>query len=67
MVSGIGCRKGCDPGIQKSSEINQLSQHIDNLVIGTETLSSLKLISDAIDAFGTEKVTLSIDIKNGHF
>lgn len=55
----------CDPGINDSGEIDRLSSYIDNLVIGTETLSSLQLISDATGTFGMEKVTLSLDIKNG--
>ncbi|MHA1168167.1 MAG: HisA/HisF-related TIM barrel protein [Candidatus Hodarchaeales archaeon] len=55
----------CDPGIKDSSELNYLSTYVDNLVIGTETISSLQLISDAGGVFGTDRVTLSLDIKNG--
>jgi phosphoribosylformimino-5-aminoimidazole carboxamide ribotide isomerase len=55
----------CDPGISGSEELETVHPFIDNLVIGTETLQSLRIFEKAIITLGSDKVTASLDIKAG--
>jgi len=49
--------------IAKAEEV--LATEVSKVVVGTETLNSLDFVSEAVSAFGEDKVVVSIDLKEG--
>ena len=49
--------------IEKAETV--LKNNISKIVIGSETLKSLDFVSQAVDAFGEDKIVVSIDQKKG--
>jgi len=54
-----------DAGIADITKAEVLATNVSKIVIGTETLSSLDFVSQAVRAFGEDKVVVSIDQKGG--
>jgi phosphoribosylformimino-5-aminoimidazole carboxamide ribotide isomerase len=50
-------------GITKAKKV--LATEVSKIVIGSETLSSLDFLGQAVKAFGEDKVVVSIDLKEG--
>jgi phosphoribosylformimino-5-aminoimidazole carboxamide ribotide isomerase len=42
-----------------------LKNHVSKVVIGTETLSTIKFVGEAIECFGKDRVVVSLDLKDG--
>jgi phosphoribosylformimino-5-aminoimidazole carboxamide ribotide isomerase len=55
-----------DAGISNLQDAKKIvSYGVSNLIIGTETLDNLLFVEEAVDFFGGDTVTVSLDIKNG--
>ena len=56
-----------DAGVNDIKKAKELIQHgASKVIIGTETLTSIGFIDEAIQALGTQRVILSLDLKRGH-
>jgi phosphoribosylformimino-5-aminoimidazole carboxamide ribotide isomerase len=54
-----------DPGIRNKQDIhNHINLLIDKLILGLETLISLKTIEDGLKLMGSDKIIISIDMYN---
>lgn len=52
-----------DGGVtDRESAAEIISAGADKVIVGTETLSSLKILADIIEAYGTTRIVVSIDI-----
>jgi phosphoribosylformimino-5-aminoimidazole carboxamide ribotide isomerase len=55
-----------DAGIADMTKTQEVLQSgVSRVIIGTETLSNLNFVKDAIARFGSEKVVVSLDLMNG--
>ncbi|MFX0035847.1 MAG: HisA/HisF-related TIM barrel protein [Candidatus Hermodarchaeota archaeon] len=55
-----------DPGIVNIDDIFHFSKHnIKNIVLGLETIKSLKIINQSIQLFGQNNIIISFDLYNG--
>ncbi len=55
-----------DAGITNLQEAKKLNKiKIQRIIIGTEILQDLHFVKDLIEQFGSEKIIVSIDLKNG--
>jgi len=55
-----------DAGCKTVENVIEIADwNVNQIVIGTETLQSLDILSEAADQIGSEKIMLSIDIKSG--
>ncbi len=66
IVEKTGLRLMVDAGI---SDLNQAKKifncKVSKLIVGTETLTSLSFVKRAITCFGSDKVIVSLDLKEG--
>ena len=55
-----------DAGISDLNQARQLFQRkVSKIIIGTETLPNLDFVKEAIESFGSDKVIVSLDLKEG--
>ena len=55
-----------DAGVSDLPSAQQVLQNgAAKVIVGTETLQSLDFVKEALDAFGAEKVVVSLDLRNG--
>jgi len=55
-----------DAGISNMSSAEEIFKYkISELIIGTETLTSLGFVKKCLEKFGSERIILSLDMKNG--
>lgn len=56
-----------DAGISQMEKARRVLKVMDaSLILGTETLRSLKFVKKAVESFGSEKIIVSIDLKQGN-
>jgi phosphoribosylformimino-5-aminoimidazole carboxamide ribotide isomerase len=66
MTKIIGLQIMVDAGTYTLEQVEELlSYGISKVILGTETLSSLSFVKKAIDCIGTQKIIVSIDLKQG--
>jgi phosphoribosylformimino-5-aminoimidazole carboxamide ribotide isomerase len=67
IIQKSGLKVWLDEGIFNLSKAQQvLNRDISKMVIGTETLSSLSFITQALVYFGKDRIIVSLDMKDGH-
>ncbi|HLE74462.1 MAG TPA: HisA/HisF-related TIM barrel protein, partial [Candidatus Bathyarchaeia archaeon] len=59
-----GLRLMVDAGIANLKRAEKvLSSHVSKVIIGTETLSSMSFVGEAVKSLGKERVVVSLDLK----
>ncbi len=55
-----------DAGCKTIEDVREIAEwNVNQIIMGTETLDSLEILSEAVNHFGPDKIMLSIDIKSG--
>jgi phosphoribosylformimino-5-aminoimidazole carboxamide ribotide isomerase len=66
IANMTGLRLMVDAGVADLNRAEELLQsHVSKIIVGTETLSTVSFVKEAIDSFGRERVIVSLDMKNG--
>lgn len=66
IAEATGLRLMVDAGICDLNQARQLLQRkVSKIIIGTETLPNLDFVKEAIESFGSDKVIVSLDLKEG--
>jgi phosphoribosylformimino-5-aminoimidazole carboxamide ribotide isomerase len=66
MKAGLGLKLMVDAGVSSASKaVALLEAGVDEVVVGTETLSELRELEEVVDAVGGARVAASIDLKGG--
>jgi len=66
IVDSTGLSLMVDAGIADMKRaVEVLSAGASEIVVGTETLRSLEFVGQAVDAFGAERIVVSVDQKGG--
>ena len=62
-----GIKLMLDPGIRKKEDLLIYSEiKLSKLIIGLETIESLKIIDESLKIFGENRIIISIDMYNGY-
>ena len=63
IADEMGLELMVDAGINTLEKAeNVLKNHVSKIIIGTETLPSVSLVTEAVKLFGSEKVVVSLDL-----
>jgi phosphoribosylformimino-5-aminoimidazole carboxamide ribotide isomerase len=66
ISSVISLRLMVDGGFRRLEDVEStLKVGVSKVIFGTETLSSLSLVREALESFGPSKVTVSLDLSEG--
>jgi len=66
IATRTGLELMVDSGTNRLQQIQELIDNkISKVIIGTETLLTINFVKEAISSFGTDKLVLSLDLKNG--
>jgi phosphoribosylformimino-5-aminoimidazole carboxamide ribotide isomerase len=66
ISKSTGLKLIVDAGISDMNSAEEIFTHkISDLIVGTETLTNLDFVKECIKKFGSGKIILSLDIKNG--
>ena len=67
IASKTGLELMVDAGISNLQQAQELFKNkVSKIIIGTETLPNLNFIKEAVDNFGSKKIVVSLDLKNGN-
>ena len=61
----IGLHLTVDAGVNTIELARRIAASASNVIIGTETLNDLNIVREAIRQFGKDRVTVSVDLKEG--
>ncbi len=62
IASGTGLKLMVDAGITDLSTAKKINSKINKIIIGTETLKTKKVIYEAVQQFGAERLIVSLDL-----
>ena len=61
-----GLKLMVDAGVADLPRVEELlKNHVSKVIIGTETLPTIKVVGEAIESFGKGRVVVSLDLKDG--
>ena len=67
IAQATGLQLMVDAGVNDVKKAKELIQHgASKVIIGTETLTSIGFVDEAIHTLGPQRVILSLDLKRGH-
>ncbi len=65
IVSRTGLKLLVDAGVEDLRRVGKLLESgVSNVIVGTETLSDLTFLKQILDAYGNEKIIVSLDLMN---
>ena len=65
IVSRTGLKLLVDAGVEDLRRVGKfLESGVSNVIVGTETLSDLTFLKQILDAYGNEKIIVSLDLMN---
>ena len=66
QIAREGGRVHIDPGVRSLADVqNWLGRGASRIILGSETLSGPNVLRQAVQNFGSEKVALGLDLRNG--
>jgi phosphoribosylformimino-5-aminoimidazole carboxamide ribotide isomerase len=66
IADETGLRLMVDAGVADLPRAEELlKNHVSKVIIGTETLPTIRFVGEAIESFGKDRVVVSLDLKDG--